>query len=159
MSIEETACRDDLDGVTCQGTLLALDHLRDSGNEDGGGDVARVAAAFPALGADDVGAHVEAFGNVLGVSDHVHVEDAGGVEAADDMGGRDADGGDEEFGARVDDDGDEFVELAFCVVVAFRWGGLFGSAGAYCKIYVMYVWMLRLQLGYIGRGRERERRI
>ena len=77
-----------------------------------------MAAAFAALGADDVGAHVEAFGHVLGVPDHVHVVAAGGVVAADDVGGWDADGGDEEFGARVDDDGDEFVEFALCVVVA-----------------------------------------
>ena len=107
-----------MDGVARQRALFAFDHLRDGGDEDRGGDVARVAASFAALGADDVGAYVEAFGHVLGVSDHVHVEDAGGVEAADDVRGGDADGGDEEFGARVNDDGDEVVEFAFCVVVA-----------------------------------------
>lgn len=31
---------------------------------------------------------------------------------------RHANGGDEEFGARVDDDVDELVQLALCVVVA-----------------------------------------
>jgi hypothetical protein len=40
------------------------------------------------------------------VADHVHVEDAGAVETVDDVLGRDADGGDEELGAGVDDDGD-----------------------------------------------------
>lgn len=57
---------------------------------------------------------------MFGVADHVHVEDAGFVEALDDVFGRDADGGDEEFGAGVDDDGDEVVEFALCVVVTFR---------------------------------------
>ena len=34
------------------------------------------------------------------------------------MGWRDADSGDEEFGAGVDDDGNKVVELAFCIIVA-----------------------------------------
>ena len=54
---------------------------------------------------------------MLGVADHVHVEDAGFVETLDDVHWGDADGGDEELGAGVDDDGDEVVEFAFCVVV------------------------------------------
>lgn len=82
-----------------------------------------MATAFAALGADHVGADVEAFLNVLGVPDHVHVEDAGFVEALDDGFGGDADGGDEEAGAGVDDDGYEIVEFAFGVVVALE-GGL-----------------------------------
>ena len=118
MPVEETARRDDLDGVAGQGAFFTLDHCGDGGDEDGSGDIARVSASLAALGADDVGAYVEAFGHVFRVPDHVHVEDAGGVEAADDVDGGHADGRDEEFGARVDDDGDEFVQFAFGVVVA-----------------------------------------
>ncbi len=86
-----------------------------------------MAAALAALGADHVDADVEAFLHVLGVPDHVHVEDAGFVEAVDDVEGGHADGGDEEFGAGIDDDGDEVVEFAFGVVVA---GVVLGSAVA-----------------------------
>jgi hypothetical protein len=40
------------------------------------------------------------------------------VESVDDMFRWDTDGGDEKFGTAVDDDADELVELAFCVIVA-----------------------------------------
>ncbi len=62
-----------------------------------------MAAAFAALGADHVGADVEAFFDVFGVAYHVHIEDAGFVEAVDDCFWGDADGGDEERGAGVYD--------------------------------------------------------
>lgn len=40
------------------------------------------------------------------------------MESVDDMLWGDANGGDEELGSAVDDDADELVELAFCVIVA-----------------------------------------
>ena len=40
------------------------------------------------------------------------------MKALDDSFGGDADGGDEEFGARVNYYGYELVEFAFCVVIA-----------------------------------------
>lgn len=40
------------------------------------------------------------------------------MQALDDVDWGHADGGDEEFGTRVDDYGDEFVEFTFCIVVA-----------------------------------------
>lgn len=40
------------------------------------------------------------------------------MEAFDDMLGWDADGGDEELGAAVDDDIHKFVELALSIIVA-----------------------------------------
>ena len=97
---------------------MARDHLCHSGDEDGGGDVAGVAAPFAALGTDHVGADVEAFLDVLRVAYHVHIEHAVLVEAFNDVGGWNADGGDKELGAGVDDDGYEVVEFAFGVVVA-----------------------------------------
>ena len=58
------------------------------------------------------------------MADHIHVEDAGFVETLDDVLGGYADGGDEELGAGVDDDGDEFVEFAFGVVIANKTGSV-----------------------------------
>ena len=118
LAIEQPTGRDNLDVLASEGALLALAHLGHGGDQDGGGDVAGVAAALAALGADHVRADVEAFLYVFRVPDHVHVEDASFVEALNDVSGGDADGTDEELGARVDDDGHEFVELAFGVVVA-----------------------------------------
>jgi hypothetical protein len=101
-----------------QGRLVALDHLNSSGDEDGGGDISGVASALTTLCADNVDAEVEALLDVLGVADHVHVENAGLVELLDDSFGRYTDGTDEEFGTRIDDDVDELVQLALGVVVA-----------------------------------------
>jgi hypothetical protein len=50
------------------------------------------------------------------VADHVGVEDAGFVEFLDDGFGGDADGTDEDFGATFDNDIDELVQLALCVI-------------------------------------------
>jgi hypothetical protein len=99
---------------------MALDKLNDLWDEDGGWNVTSVTASLTALGADDVDAEVEALLDVLWVPDHVHVEDAGLVEAVDDGLGWDADGGDEELGPGLDHDVDELVELALGVVVAVR---------------------------------------
>jgi len=116
----DTAGGDDLDGLAGEGGGLALDELDDGGDEHGGGDVTGVAAALAALGADDVDAELEALLDVLGVADHVHVDDTGLVETVDDGAGGNADGGDEELGAGLDDDVNELVELAVRVVTAGR---------------------------------------
>ena len=106
LAVEETAGRDALDRFLGEGGRRRFSaQRRHGGDEDRGWHVAGVAAAFAALGADYVDTDVEAFLDVFRVPDHVHVEDAGGVEAVDDGFGRDADGGDEEFGAGVDYDG------------------------------------------------------
>ena len=52
-------------------------------------------ASFAALSTDHVDTNGKAFSNVFRVADHVHVKDAGFMEALDDMGGGHADGGDE----------------------------------------------------------------
>ena len=118
LSVEESAGRDDLHLITGHRALLPFHHLRHRGYQNRGGHVTRVSASLAALGADHVDADVEAFLHVLRVPDHVHVEDSGFVQALDHVDWRHADGGDEEFGARVDYDRDEFVEFSFCVVVA-----------------------------------------
>jgi hypothetical protein len=118
LAVVHAARGDDEDLLPRQRRLVALHHLDGCGDEDRGRHVAGVAAALAALCADHVDAEVEAFLDVLGVPDHVHVEDAGFVQFLDNGFGRDADGADEELGARVDDDVDELVQLALCVVVA-----------------------------------------
>ena len=77
-----------------------------------------MASTLTTLCADHVDAEVEALLDVLGVSDHVHVENAGLMQLLDDGLGWYADSADEELGTGVDDDVDEFVELALGVVVA-----------------------------------------
>ena len=74
--------------------------------------------ALATLSAYHIGANVEAFLDVLGMTDHVHIEDASFVKALDNVHRRDADSTDEELGAGINDDGHEFVELALRVVVA-----------------------------------------
>ena len=104
--------------VVSQTALLALAHGCDGGDKDGSGHVAGVAATLATLGTDEVGTEGKALGHVLGVADHVHVEDTGLVEAVDDGFGWDTDGRHEEASAGVNDDGGELVELALGVVVA-----------------------------------------
>lgn len=68
LAVEETAGSNDLHGLAGHGRGLALAHGGDGGDEDGSRDVAGVAAALAALGADEVDAEVKAFLDVLGVA-------------------------------------------------------------------------------------------
>lgn len=68
------------------------------------------------LGDDDIGTDLAGLVGVFRVADHVGVEDAGFVEFLDDGFGGDADGTDEDFGATFDNDIDELVQLALCVI-------------------------------------------
>jgi hypothetical protein len=77
-----------------------------------------VTTALTTLGANNVGAEFEALLDVLGVSDHVHVENAGLMELLDDVLWWDTDGTDKEFCSALDDDINKLVELSFGVVVA-----------------------------------------
>ncbi|UKZ60312.1 uncharacterized protein TrAtP1_001592 [Trichoderma atroviride] len=105
-------------GPFVRGRLCVADGLDDGGDQHRRRRVAGVAAALTALGADDVGADVEALLDVLDVANHVHVQDAGLVQLLDDGLGRHADGTDEQLGAGLDDDVDEAIELTLGVVVA-----------------------------------------
>jgi len=120
----DTASSDNLDRLAGEGRDGALALLDAGGDEDGGGDVTGVTATLTTLGADDIDSEVEALLDVLGVADHVHVDNAVLVELLNDVARGDTDGGNEELGARLDDDVDELVELALGVVVV----GLAGIA-------------------------------
>lgn len=118
LAVVDAAGGDNQDGAAGEGRLGVLDSVDDGGDEDGGGRVTGVATTLATLGADDVDTNVNALLGMLDVANHVHVEDAGLVQAVDDVLGGDTDGGDEELGAGLDDDVDELVELALGVVVA-----------------------------------------
>lgn len=118
LAVVDATSGDDLDRSAGQGGLVLLADLNNGGDEDSGGDIASVAAALTTLSDDDVDAEVEALLNVLDVANHVHVDDAVGVQLVDDGLGGDANGRDEDLGALLDDDVDELIELALCVVVA-----------------------------------------
>lgn len=75
-----------------------------------------VPTCLSTLRTDDVRSSRTRLVNVLGVSDHVHVQDPIGMQLVDDVSRRDADGGDEELRPASDDDVDQFVERAFGVV-------------------------------------------
>ena len=133
LAVEEPARRDDLHLIPRHRALLPFDHLGHRRDENRSGHVTGVSASLAALGADHIDAHIEAFLHVLRVPDHIHVEDAGFVQALDDVDWGHADGGDEELGARVDDYGDEFVEFPLCVVVA---GVVLASATSFVDVGV-----------------------
>lgn len=73
LAVEETACGDDLHGLAGQRACLALAELCDSRNEDSRGDITGVATTLATLRANEIDAEIEAFLDMLGVSDHVHV--------------------------------------------------------------------------------------
>jgi hypothetical protein len=79
-----------------------------------------VTASFAALGTDNVNPEVETLLDVLGVANHVHVEDAICVKLVNDGFRRNTDSRYEEFGARVNNDVHELIELAFRIVIAKR---------------------------------------
>ena len=57
---------------------------------------------------------------MLWVTDHVHVENAGLVQAVYDMLWWDSYGRNEEAGARFNDNRDQIIQLTLCVVVASK---------------------------------------
>lgn len=118
VTVEQTTGGDDLHGLAGQRALLALDQLGNGGDEDGSRDITGVTTSLTTLGADNINANIKGLLDVLGVTDHVHAEDAGTVELLDDGLGGDTDGGDEKAGLFLDDNINELTELALGVVVA-----------------------------------------
>lgn len=130
LAVEETAGGDDLHGLAGQRALVSLDQGSNGRDEDRSGDITSVAATLATLGADEINTKLEALLDMLGVSDHVHVENSGLVELLNNVLGWDTDGGDEETSTRVDDNVNEGIELSLGVIVAIRWSayGLFRSS-------------------------------
>lgn len=117
LAIVDAASGDDLNGLASQRGLVLLADLNDGGDKDSRGNVSGVATALTALGANDVDAKLNALLDMLDVADHVHVDDAMFVKLVDNGLWGDADGRDEDSGLLLDNNVDEFIELALCVVV------------------------------------------
>lgn len=81
------------------------------------GSVPRVPSTLSRLGTNNIDTNIQSFGDVFWVSDHVHHGNAGFVQVVDDVLGRYAHGADKKRSLLRDDDIDEFVEVALCVVV------------------------------------------
>ena len=105
LAVEQSTGSDDLHWRSREGALLPLDELCYRWNQYRCWDVTSVATTFAPLSTDNVGAHIEALLHMLGMTDHVHVQDACFMQPVDDMAWRNADGRDEEFGAGVNYDG------------------------------------------------------
>jgi hypothetical protein len=118
LSVEDTTGSNDLDGQTSHRALVALDERNDGWDEDGSWVVTSVATTFTSLSADDINTELEAFLDVLWVTDHVHVENTVCVDLVNDSLWWDTDSRDEELGARFNDDVNELAKLTLCVVVA-----------------------------------------
>lgn len=73
LSVEQATGSDDLHWLARHGADFALDKLSNGWDEDGGWHISGVSTTLTTLCADDVDTECEAFGDVLWVSDHVHV--------------------------------------------------------------------------------------
>ncbi len=120
LSIVDTSSGNNLDWLASHWGLVALDELDDGWDQDGRWGVTSVSTSLTSLGADEIDTELEALLDVLWVADHVHVQDAVGVELVNDCLWWDTDGGDEELGAGFDDDVDELAELTLGVIVAVK---------------------------------------
>lgn len=118
LAVVDTTSSDNLDRTTGERGLVLLADVHNSGDEDSRGNITGVATTLATLGADDVDAEVKALLDVLDVADHVHVDDAIGMELVDNSLGRHTDGRDKELGALLDNDIDQLVELTLGVIVA-----------------------------------------
>lgn len=120
LAIVDTTSSDNLNGTASERRLVLLANIDNGRNKNSRGDIAGVATTLTTLGADDVDAKVKALLNVLDVADHVHVDDAIGMELVDNSLRGHADGRDEKLSALLDDDIDELVQLTLGIIVAVR---------------------------------------
>ena len=116
-SVVDRAGTDHVDGLSGERRGATFDGIDARGDKDGSGCVASVASTFTGLGTDEVDADVQGLLDVLGVSDHVHDNDASLVQTFDDVHGRNTDCADEQARLLLDNDVDEFIKLTFLVVV------------------------------------------
>lgn len=118
LAVEQTTGSNNLHGLAGEGALFALHQLGNGRDQHSGRDVTGVTTTLTTLGADNVDIKVKAFLNVLGVSDHIHVEHAVLVELLHDSTGRNTDSADEEPGAAFNDDINKLVEFSVGVIMA-----------------------------------------
>jgi hypothetical protein len=120
LAVEETTGSNNLHGLAGERALVALDQLGNGRDQDCGWDITSVATTLTTLGADNIGTKVEALLDVLGVSDHVHVEDAVLVKLLHDGARRNTDSADKQSGATFNNDINERIELSVGVIMAVK---------------------------------------
>ena len=118
LSVEDTSRSDDLHRLSCHGACLGLAQGFDCGDQYRCRYITSVSTTLAALCADEIRTESKALWHMLGVADHVHVEDAMLVQSVDDGLWRYTDSRDEKLSTTIDDNADELVELALGVVVA-----------------------------------------
>lgn len=118
LAVEQTTGGNDLHGLAGERALVALDQFGNGRDEHCGGDITSVATTLTTLGADDIDIKVKALLDVLGVSDHVHVQHAVLVKLLHDGARRDTDSADKQSGAAFNDDINKRIELSVGVIMA-----------------------------------------
>jgi hypothetical protein len=97
---------------------VSLHELGNGWDKHSGGDITSVTTTLTTLGGDNVDTKVKALLDVLGVSDHVHVEHAVLVKLLHDGARRNTDSADKQSGAAFNDDINELIELSVGVIMA-----------------------------------------
>lgn len=118
MAAEDASGGNALDWLFGEGANVLCAELGNGGDKDGGRDISRMSTALATLSAYQICADVDGFLDVLGVADHVHVENSIGMELLDDSLGWDTDSADKEARSTLDDDIDQLAELSLGVIVA-----------------------------------------
>jgi hypothetical protein len=118
-TIVDSTGTDNVDGLTVELGFLVLADVNTGRDEDGSRDVASVSSTLTGLGTDDVAASVDCLLDVLGVANHVHDGDPGSMELVNSELGGNANSRDEDTGALLNDDVDEFRKLTLGVVVLY----------------------------------------
>jgi len=88
---------DNIDWATSQWALVALDGIDTGGDEYGSGNITGVSSTLASLGADNVNTLSKGLGDMLGVANHIHDEDASIVKLVNDLLGRNTDSADEKL--------------------------------------------------------------
>jgi hypothetical protein len=120
LAAEETTGSNNLHGLASEWALMALDQLGNGRDQDGGWDITSMTTTLTTLGADNIGTKVEALLDVLGVSDHVHVEDTVLVKLLHDGARRNTDSADKQSGATFNNNINERIELSVRVIMAVK---------------------------------------
>ena len=74
LAVEKATSSDNLDILAGQWALVALAHLRHRWDQNGSRHVTSVSTSLATLSTYNVGTHIEAFLDMLRMSNHVHIE-------------------------------------------------------------------------------------
>jgi hypothetical protein len=117
VAVEQTTSSNNLHRLASERADLALAEFGHGGDKNCCRNITSVTTTFTTLGANDIRTDIDSLLHVLGMANHVHVENSIFVKFIDNGLGRNTDGRDEELSAALNDDVDKFVKLALCVIV------------------------------------------